>query len=541
MALRRARRGFRLRVPMQLLIAPQSIVPGDPVTARDIAAGQVVLAGRTVQARGQSIFAVQPPNQAWLRTFFGFSWLADFRDVEEPALRAHARALVAEWMENRDLSSHPSARLTEVAAERLQAFLTHSPLLLAETDHAFYHRFMRELARTAFELEAAARRGRTGLAQLSAAISFALYTLCAETADNDWKRASKLLAQALIGNILADGTPISRNPHDAVMLAARLLPLRTAYTARGRTAPPQLQTALDRLFRFLRLMRHSSGELALFNGMGATEFDLIGAILQFDDARGGPPAVSAPFGGYHRLERGDMAVLVDTGAAPPRHAAYAAHAGLASFEVSANGERIIVNCGAPPAGLADFREAVRETSAHSALVFSGQSTARFKSVTADDGLTQRTLLDPRDRPRFERLADGPEDILVIANEGALASRGLLHERSLTLAADGTVLRGEDMIQTDAKRSRSGLGVIELRFHLHPRVMPTADVEAGIVRLRAGDGSRWEFEAGGLPIAIEESIFFGGLASQRRTYQLVVQFPAADVTVIWSLRREGDGR
>lgn len=534
--LRRAARGFRLHVPERLLIAPQELVAGDPVAAYDICEGQFLLVGRTVQTKGLSVFSVVPPNAEWARALHGFAWLTHFREVEDPAVRAQARAFVGDWMDTRAACNNGSAWLPEVAARRLLSWLSQSPLLLTGADHGFYHRFMRELARTAFHCEIAAGRGSLGLAQLDAAIAYAAYTLCAETREDEWRRGTKLLANALAGTILADGTPVTRNPQDAVTLAADLLPLRTAFTARGRTPPPQLQIAIERLLRFLRLMRHPSGELALFNGMGATEFDTVSALLQFDDARSGAVPVSAPFGGYHRLERGAMTVLVDAGAAPMRQNALKAHAGLASFEVSAAGERVFVNCGAPKAGLVEIRQAVRETAAHNALMIAGESTARFRPVLRADGGRERALVEPRDRPGVERNADGPDDVIVIANDGGLKARGIRHERSLTVASDGLSLRGEDLVAIDPRRSRSGFGVLELRFHLHPAILPEPDVEAGLVRLGFADGSRWEFEAGGLPLHVEESIFFGGLASQRRTRQLVITLPCSDVTIIWSLSR-----
>jgi len=534
--LRRAARGFRLQVPERLLIAPQELVAGDPVTAHDMADGQFLLVGRTVQAQGRSIFTVAPPSMTWARALHSFAWLSHFREAEDPVVRGHARSLVAAWLDNRDASTNRSAWLPEVAARRLLSWLSQSPLLLTDADHAFYRRFMRELARTAFNCEIAAGQSRLGLAQLNAAIAYAAYTLCADTREQEWRRSTKLLVNALVGTVLADGAPVTRNPQDAVALASDLLPLRTAYTARGRTPPPQLQSAIERLLGFLRLMRHPSGELALFNGMGATEFDTVSALLQFEDARAAILSVSAPFGGYHRLERGAMTVLVDVGAAPARANALEAHAGLASFEVSVARERLFVNCGAPRAGLVDLRQAVRETAAHNALMLAGESSARFRPVRRMDGGIERALTEPRDRPGLERKAEGLDDVIVIANEGRLSEKGIRHERSLTVAGDGLSLLGEDLVEIDPKRSRAGLGMLELRFHLHPDILPRAGVDGSLVQFRLGDGSHWEFEAGGLAIQIEDSIFFGGLASQRRTRQLVITLPCSDVTVIWRLSR-----
>lgn len=536
---RRARRGFRLNVPERLLIAPQDIIAGDPVAAVDMYSGQIWLAGRTVQTHGLSPFKVAGPNAAWHRDLHGFAWLRHFRDVDNPVVRQHARALVAEWLTLREAYRHPAAQMPEVAARRMISWLNHSPLLLGEADHAFYHRFMRGLARTVLMLEPAAARPSLGLAQLTSATAFASYTLCAATRENDWKRAGKLLSNALTGAVLADGTPITRNPGDALAIAADLLPLRTAYTARGRTPPPELQAALDRLMALIRLMRHSSGEMALFNGMGATSFDLVGAILQFDDARGGVPPQSARFGGYHRLEAGTSVVLVDTGEAPQPAAARGAHAGVASFELSAGSERIVVNCGAPSEGLTELRRAVRETAAHSTLTVDGFSSSRFRAFVARDGAQEYQLVDAGPRPRVERLSEAGVEQLTLVHDGYQKSCGLTHERSFELAPSGLMLSGFDSLRIDPRRSRSGIGDIRLRFHLHPRVRAQIAQNRTAVRLTLGDGAIWDFEADGHLMDLEESIFLGGLASQRQSVQIVVAMPAAEGAVAWQfIRRAG---
>ena len=535
-ALRRATRAYRLQVPERLLIAPQELTGGDPLTAMDIYAGQVMLAGRMVQTRGQSPFRAPAPSYAWLRELHGFTWLRHFRDADNPVVRHHARALVAEWLALRDANRNPSARLPEVAARRMLAWLTNSPLLLTDADHAFYARFMRGLARTALVLEQAASRSGLGPAHLDAAIAYATYTLCAMTGENDWKRAGRLLAAALTHQILADGCPVSRNPAAALSIASDLLPLKTAYSARGRTPPPELQTALDRIMAFLRLARHPNGDIALFNGMGVTSLDHVAALLQFDDARGGGAPASARFGGYHRLERQGTVVLVDAGSGPPRNAARAAHAGGLSFEMSAGHERIIVNCGTPPAGLDDMREALRETAAHSTLSVDGASSARFHLSKARDGAAEQILIDAGARPGAERIVDDGTDLITLTHHGYARAHGIIHERALEVSADGAMLAGIDVARSDGRKRRPAFPGAHLRFHLHPRVTIVPTGENSSLDLQLGDGSVWHFEAAGHAIVLEESIFFGGLASQRRSRQIVVDIAEPDVEIRWSFTR-----
>jgi uncharacterized heparinase superfamily protein len=64
------------------------------------------------------------------------------------------------------------------------------------------------------------------------------------------------------------------------------------------------------------------------------------------------------------------------------------------------------------------------------------------------------------------------------------------------------------------------------------------IKEGIATVLAlPDGDLWLFEAGGLPIGIEESIFFAGSPGPRRIEQLVVRSTTDEgTTVNWSLSR-----
>lgn len=531
----RALRGFRLHAAERLLIAPQELEAGDPSAAVSFYAGHIMLAGRTVQTRGQSPFVLEPPNPAWSRELHGFSWLRHFRDTENQVVRHHARALVAEWLKTREMRADSSAQLPSVVAQRMLSWLVNAPLLLTDADHDYYNRFMRSLARDAQWLEYCAGRRSLGMVRLYCAISYATYTLCALTGENDWKRASQRLSSALSDLVLADGCPVSRNPSDAKQLAIGLLQLRTAYIARGHEPPPELQTTLDRLFGLLRLLRHPDGALALFNGMDSTRIVLLGAVLAFDSSKASAPA-SAPYGGYHRLSRGDGTVIIDGGAAPPPFASELAHAGMLSFEFSTGAERLVVNCGAAPLGLEDLREALRETAAHSTVVVNDTASARFRDTHEADGSRRRTLLDTGERPTIEREGDAGGEAIALSHDGYRKAYRVQHRRSLLLAPDGSTLSGVDVLQGVGKTPPDeGLNAV-IRFHLHPRIRAEQLENENAVRLELPDGEVWIFEAGDLPLALEDSIFMGGLSSQRRTMQIVVTMPPPQIEAQWRFSR-----
>ncbi|HRK24231.1 MAG TPA: heparinase II/III family protein [Beijerinckiaceae bacterium] len=532
-------RNFRLKVPERLLIAPQEIETGDPTVARDIYAGSYTLAGRTVLTRGQSPFSVEAPHPAWLRELHSFAWLRHFNESEEPVIRVHARALVDDWLLNPTLAQRPAAQRSDVLAHRMTAFLVNAPLLLTGADHDFYVRFMRALAGQAKALERAAERDRDWIARAEAAIAFGLYALCALTPERTLKRAVRLLERSLSMVQAGDGGPVDRNPNSALVLLAMLLPLRTAFSARNNRPPPVLETTIDGLLRFLMFLRHPGNDIALFNGMSASQLTVIGSLIQFLDSTSESFPVTGMCG-YHRLAVGRSVVLVDAGPCPPSGMTARFHAGATSFELSSGHERIVVNCGAAPAGLAGMREALRETAAHSTLDLEGISRLSFSDALTADGEAERRASARQRAPAVERRVEADGDSVDMTDRCYEATHGLVHRRQLTLTAEGSYLSGRDSL-IGLSAGGGVRATARLRFHLHPQVRAFLSGDGRAVEIQLASGESWTFSAGGRSLALEDSIFFGGLASQRRCQQITVALDGNEPEVVWSFARRSGGR
>ncbi len=103
------------------------------------------------------------------------------------------------------------------------------------------------------------------------------------------------------------------------------------------------------------------------------------------------------------------------------------------------------------------------------------------------------------------------------------------------AADGLTLAGEDSLE--AARGAPADAPYALRFHLHPAVQPALEEDGAGVRLTLQNGSVWRFEASGLPLEVEESLFFASPEGMRRTSQIVVRTNAAAVpSIAWTFRK-----
>ncbi len=524
----------RRRLPHRLLIAPQDIRTADPTVAADIYAGYFVFEGMSVNAHGTSPFQLQPPSAAWAEALAGFGWLRHLRAADTSLARVNARALVNDWITHAGKPNAVPGWSPKVVARRVLAWLSQSPLILEGADAAFYRRFMRSLGRQTAILHAALKGGLRGEVRLFVAVALAEFGLCADGFARLERYASRVLTEEIGRQILPDGGHVGRNPGILVELLLDLLPVRQAYAARSTPVPPQLLNAIDRIMPMIRTFRHGDGALALFNGMGATRPEALATVLAYDDSRGGG-LTNAPYSGYQRLEGGTTVVVVDTGRPPPADFSRDAHAGTLAFELSVTGQRIIVNCGAPGAGQKAAREAARATAAHSTLVLADQSSCRFASATRF-GRWVGAVLYAGPGKVVVRRSDGPGESAIEASHDGYAGLGFLHRRSLALRRDGGRFEGLDRLEP-VPASAPGPLPYAIRFHLHPAIRAVLVRSGQGAAVALPTGERWLFEAGELPLAIEESIFFATAEGSRRTEQIVVRGNTGERTeVAWSLTR-----
>jgi uncharacterized heparinase superfamily protein len=529
---------WRARPADRLLIAPQDVRTADPTIAEDIYGGYFVFHGKAVNTHGESPFLVEAPSIDWSQALAGFGWLRHLRAADTMLARVNARALLSDWMELRGAppAGDPAGRQAaqagwdvETTSRRLLSWISQSPLILDGADRAFYRRFMKSLARQAVWLARALEGGLRGPARLGASVALAQYALCADVSSGQKRRAFKILEAELRRQILPDGGHVSRNMRLVVETLLDILPLRQAFAARGVAPPQSLLNAVDRMLPMLRQMRHDDGALALFNGMGATRPDFLAALLAYDDSA--PRAGGyAPHSGYLRLESGAVRLIADVGAPPPRPFSGEAHAGALSFELTVDGERLIVNCGASERWRAEWRESARQTAAHSTLTVDDTSSVRFAPTKAlsswlDGQLVQGLRVD------VERDPDGRA--ASARHDGYARRFRLAHRRAWRVWDDG--VEGVDLLESIARKPAAHAPPFALRFHLHPgvRIEPGA---GGALRLTTPSGAAWAFRCDA-PTSVEESVFFAAPEGPKPTSQIVVSVETgAFAPVQWSFAR-----
>src|SRR5215813_12684831 len=519
----------------RLVIAPQELRTADPTRANEIYNGRFAFAGKIVVCDGRSPFEVGPPTAEWAENLLGFGWLRHLRAANSTKTRANARALVDEWISVQG-SWHPLAWQPEIVSRRLMSWLSQATLILDDADLRFYRRLLRSLTRQVRFLRVTANDTRDGISRLQARIALTYAALCMAKQVRHLRLATRRLVSELERQILPDGGHISRNPGVIIEILLDLLPLSQAFAARNVPPPPALINAVDRMMPMLRFFRHADGTFTLFNGMGPTPPELLATVLAYDDARGTPVA-NAPYSGYQRLEAGASTLLMDTGGPPPLEVSADGHAGSLAFEFSSRQQRIIVNCGMPAAGRENWRQVARATAAHSTVTFNDPSSCHF----LDSGMFRRVfgvpIVDGPHQVTVSRDNGGRAMVLRATHDGYAERFGIVHERFVSLSADGNKLDGEDVFSASNGTSlpQDAEDYFAVRFHLHPAIRASRLTSGHGAVLLLPNRDVWNLDAHDDVVSVEESVYLAGQDGPRRTTQIVIYGQARTThRVHWTL-------
>ncbi len=526
---------FANRVPDGLVAAPTDLRAIDPYFAEELLRGRIALAGRVVETAGASPFQVEYPSAVFEERLHAFSWLRHIRSDKSSEACKRARRIVAEWMALHGKRLTGTAWSPEIAAQRLIAWLSHSPVVLYEADAGFYRRFLKSLAFHVRYLERIVKHAPDGEARLRIRIALAMASIAMPTRLSRITRNGTKLAQEMERQILPDGGHVSRNPRVMLDLLLDLLPLRQSYINLGHDLPPGLVPAIDRMFPAIRFFRHQGGDLALFNGATATLANELVSVLRYDETAGRPSRV-LPDVNYHRLATDETVIIVDTGHPGSAELSRSAHSGCLSFEMSCGKNRFIVNSGFPRNAAPEYQRASRSTAAHSTVTLADTSSCRLSRSRLLGPIMVSGVSEVDSRRGMD--ANG-NDVLWASHDGYLQNFGCYHEREIELNAAGTKIKGRDLLRADESATKAQLQSVSAvsRFHIHPHIqLHERDEES--VYLEAADGTTWLFSAPGLELFVTEDVFMADASGMRPSQQIELPFNLVNTREIrWLIERQ----
>ncbi|MCL6710354.1 heparinase II/III family protein [Pseudomonas sp. R2.Fl] len=512
----------------KLLVAPTDLRAIDPYVAEEMLAGRFPLAGKVLDVGSDSPFAFDMPSELFTVRLQSFSWLRHVRADKSEESCARARLVIDDWIDRHGSRMTGVAWDTDVVAQRVIAWLSHSPVVLQEADAGFYRRFLASLVHQIRYLNHIADCAYEGLPRFRVRIALAMASISLQTSASVIRRAARNLDREIERQILPDGGHISRNPQAAVELLYDLLPLRQTYINLGHDVPTRLIPAIDRMFPAIRFFRHQGGDLALFNGATSTLANDLMAVLRYDETAG-QPFKALPHSHYQRLAAGDTVLLMDTGYPISDALSRTAHAGCLSFELSSGKQRFIVNSGSPRFAGMKLRQLARETAAHSTVVMGDRSSSRisrssfigplFVDGVSDVEIQRQTGTDGSDR-------------LLARHNGYAGPFGVWHEREVRISADGRKIIGRDRVLLPDKELATGVypEPTVARFHVHPAIR-CVQVDEQTIRLEATDGESWIFKAVSGTAELTEDVFFADASGVRPSEQLEMTFHGPEI--VWS--------
>ena len=520
--------------PDRLVVAPTDLHPADSFAGEEIAAGRFPLAGRILECDGDSPFALELPSEEFAVRLHSFGWLRHMRLVDPEKAAQTSRFIVDDWLQSHGRVIGGLAWRPDVAAQRIIAWLSHSPVVLKDADYPFYRRFLKSLAFQVRYLRHVADTTRDGEPRLRVRIALAMASIAMPATASRMRKAARNLDEELDRQILADGGHCSRNPRAALDLLLDLLPLRQTYVNLGHDMPTQLIPCIDRIYPALRFFRHQGGELALFNGATYTLANELMSALRYDET-GGAPFKALPSINYDRLAVKETVVLMDTGVLKAVDLSATASAGTLSIEISSGKNRFIVNSGRPRFAGEAMRQLSRTTAAHSVATLNDTSssrisTSRFLGPIIVGGVKTVNV----SRTERESGADG----LTASHDGYLKRFGLLYERDILVAATGNEIRGRERFFRPADPTGAiDKGVAVVRFHIHPTIQ-LYRASSNETRLVAPDGEAWALTCVDVPVEEDEDVFFADPSGVRASRQLTLTMPLHTMPEVqWSLVRQ----
>ncbi len=522
-----------IQAPERLIVAPTDLRAIDSHVADEIMNGRFPLASRLLETNGKSPFTFTLPSRAFANRLHGFGWLRHMRAYKSERASLIARSIVDSWLSLHSGRIEGVAWEIDVTAQRVIAWLSHSPVVLQNADRGFYRRFMRSLAFQVRFLRRMAPYAPAGEVLFRLRIALAMASIAMPTRAGPLRKAAQALDNEFDLQILPDGGHISRNPRAGLELLLDLLPLRQTYVNLGHDLPQKLISGIDRMYPALRFFRHQDGDLALFNGATSTLANELMSVLRYDETAG-QPFKAMPHSRYQRLAAGKTVVIADTGSPPTGELSRTAHAGCLSFEMSSGRYRFIVNSGSPKFAGRRYVQMARTTATHSTVTLNDTSSSRFStSEFLGHRMTETVKNVTVERAETEDGRDG----LKMSHDGYLRGFGVLHEREISMNATGAIVTGRDRLMLPDGRVSDEPLKAAVRFHVHPAInLKQNDRES--VLMTAPDGESWLFSSPGNEVLISEDIFFADASGICGSDQIEIDFDFAEKPEIrWFLSRK----
>lgn len=337
----------------------------------------------------------------------------------------------------------------------------------------------------------------------------------------------ELLNRELAEQVLADGGHFERSPMYHSIILEDGLDLLNLLAAYREALPGSLDTqreswlpTVQAMRRWLQLMCHPDGEIALFND-SAFGIAPKPAELQAYARRLGLGPCALPSEGVHwleesgylRLQQGEACAWLDVGDIGPSYLPGHAHADSLGFEFSLGNERVLVDSGTSLYENGDERLRQRGTAAHNTIVVDDADSSEVWSSFRVARRARPRNLVVQEQAGLLRVSCGHDGYLRLPGR-------VFHTRTWRMEAGRLSIHD----QLDGRFDQA-----TANWHLHPEI---AHPDAGCLSTPSGDALRYETSQG--PPRVEPSSWhprFGQSLPSTRLCQLLTA-PELRTTLTW---------
>lgn len=530
---------------------PEPKTIGSFARGRQITGGNFLFAGFLVQAPGTPVWDLPMPDEGFEAELHGFTWLDDLAAVGDLHAVKRAQVWTHEWV-GRFKAGQGPGWTPDLTGRRLIRWINHSILLLNGQEPEASTAFFKSLSHQTVFLSKSWKSTSPGLPRFEALTGLIYAGLALTGMEAHVGTATRALARECEAEIDENGALLTRNPEELLDIFTLLNWAADALRDAGRMPPEAHTNAITAMAPVLRALRHSDGGLARFHGGGRGMDGRLDRALASAGVRGTANHELAM--GYARISHGRTSVILDAAPPPVLHASGNAHASTLAFELTSGRRPLIVNCGSGATFGKSWRRAGRATPSHSTLGLEGVSSSRLgPAKRKTDGDTE-FLVDIPTHVGFERAEVEGGTRLVVGHNGYVPTHGLTHIRTMHIGFDGRALRGEDVLlarsDSDKRRfdaafrkSRQKGVPFSVRFHLHPDVDATVDMNGQAVSMVLKSSEIWVLRFDGpVLLDLESSVYLEkSRLSPRSTKQVVLSGAAVEYAtrVSWSLAKTQD--
>ena len=485
--------------PDRLYHQPDDPRTADAALAKSLARGRLALGDETVECEDnlEALWDQARPGKALFAYLQEFSWLRHLEALGEEGEKP-ARELMKGWLDRFE-RWHSEAWSPYLVAERLVHLCAHAPLILANSDALWRSRVFATMARQTRHLARTTHRADNGFDRLMTSLGLGIAGYCLPGCEGPAERGLEMTRRELRLQLRPDGGHVSRNPSRQLKLALRLQTLLKTIEARKVQPPGFLRHLVLRASAMATFFRCPDGKLAVFNGGYEDDSRAVLAVQEFIDPDSAPSSF-ARHTGYHKLSAARATLIMDTANDAGNGSPYQS---AGSLHFSTGRSRIFINCGNGGHRGSEWRQALENRAAHSALSFDGAEPSIAFGA-----------------PTHRRAEEGKGQLIEFERE-LISARidGGSYIRRLFLAADGSNLRGEELL-LGAPAELTKIAI--WRFQLHPSVKASLARDRRSVLILLPNKEGWRFRSNCRELQLEKSVYCGEGGAPVSTEQIAMR-------------------